>query len=297
MQAMLLAAGLGTRLRPYSLVRPKPLFPVLNQPLLQILLGQLRDAGCSRIVVNAHHLAGQIEKAIAGSGALYQYEPEILGTGGSLRQALPRLRNEPLLVMNGDIFHGIGLAALYSHHIRSGQPVTMAMHDCPRFNTVTVQEGRITSFHPGGDGRQKDNLAFTGIHVVEPEIIRMMQDGGFVHSIDFYQELIARGDKVGTFRVDGAFWQDIGTPEDYLALHKKLLTGSVNQTLMPKIPDGPWLVDDAALIDSSVRLSGWGCVGKARIGAGVQLRNCVVWDEAAVPEEACLENTIIIPAC
>ena len=108
MQAMILAAGLGTRLRPYSNIRPKPLFPVLNQPLLRILINMLEEAGCTKIIVNGHHLRDQLKSAVAESNTiLYQDEPRILGTGGSLREALPQLEDEPLLVVNGDIFHDI----------------------------------------------------------------------------------------------------------------------------------------------------------------------------------------------
>ncbi|MCI5129172.1 MAG: nucleotidyltransferase family protein, partial [Candidatus Electrothrix sp. AUS3] len=109
MQAMLLAAGFGTRLRPYTLVRPKPLFPVCNIPLLHILLDKLVDAGCDRIVVNCHYLADQIKEAVERRPeVILQYEKEVLGTGGGLRKALEHFQDQPdtpVLVMNGDIFH------------------------------------------------------------------------------------------------------------------------------------------------------------------------------------------------
>lgn len=296
MQAMLLAAGLGTRLRPYSLIRPKPLFPILNQPLLLILLRQLKDAGCSRIVVNAHHLASQIREAIAGiDEVVYQYEPEILGTGGSLRQALPRLADEPLLVVNGDIFHNVDLQALYTSHLQSGRRLTMAMHDCPRFNTVGVREDRISTFHAAAKKREDESLAFTGIYVIDPTVIRMIPEGRFVHSIDMYEELLVEGESIGSHRVDGSYWHDIGTPDDYLTLHDKLLSQSVCLPLPLQLPAESWLIDQAAAIGDKVDFSGWGCVGRASIGNGARLRNCVVWDGAGVPAGAVLENRIVSP--
>jgi len=120
MQAILLAAGYGTRLRPYTNVRPKPLFPVVNRSLLHLLLEQLRGCNCSPILVNCHHLAAQLEAALVDwPKVLVQFEPEILGTGGSLRKALNRLDNDPVLVMNGDIYHDIDLERVYHQHLLS----------------------------------------------------------------------------------------------------------------------------------------------------------------------------------
>lgn len=295
MQAMLLAAGLGTRLRPYSLVRPKPLFPVLNRPLLLILLDMLSLAGCTRVVVNGHHLSSQVEEVVAGrEGLIYQHEPEILGTGGSLRRALPHFGDEPVLVMNGDIFHTIDLAALYTQHVQSGNRITMAMHDCPRFNTVAVRDGFIDTFHSGSSQDKHANLAFTGIHIVDPAIIRLIPDKQFFHSIDLYEKLIAQGEKIGCRRVDGALWQDIGTPEDYLELHAMLLTGAIQQLPVP-VPATPWLVSSKACVGVGLQLSGWGCIGKADIGSNVSLHNCVVWDDAVVPDGARLNDAILSP--
>ena len=102
MQAILLAAGYGTRLRPYTDLRAKPLFPVANRPLLDRLLDQLHAAGAVPILVNCHHLADQVEAALGRRPeVLVQRETEILGTGGSLRLAIDRMDNDPVLVVNG----------------------------------------------------------------------------------------------------------------------------------------------------------------------------------------------------
>jgi mannose-1-phosphate guanylyltransferase len=294
MQAMLLAAGLGTRLRPYSHIRPKPLFPVLNRPLLLILLDMLQQAGCTRIVVNGHHLSHLVEETVSRlPNVLFQAEPEILGTGGSLRQALPLFSGEPLLVMNGDICHDIDIATLYRHHRQAGNAVTMALHDYPRFNTVAIRDGAVFSFRPDNPVVKENLLAFTGIHVVDPEIIRRIPGGRFFHIIDLYEELIREGGKISFSRVDGSFWCDIGTLEDYLQLHADLLTGSRRHSLPLEKPASQWLVSRDAVIGDNVDFAGWGCVGKAKIGADVSLRNCVVWDGATIPAESCLEDAIV----
>ena len=279
MQAILLAAGFGTRLQPYTSVRPKPLFPVLNQPLLYRSLEQLRQCGCRLIMVNCHHLAGQIEAALQDYPEVgLQYEPEILGTGGTLRQALDSLDNEPTLVVNGDLYHQINLEYVYHQHLMSKHDVTLALHDYPRFNQVAVEDNLVRRFGSTTPG----SLAFTGIHVVDPEAIERIPATGFYHIIDLYKQLAEEG-RVGFCRVDGVLWRDIGTPADYLQLHNELLPGG-----------NRWLVDPQAWIGNGVRLEGWGCIGpQATIGAGVHLSNCVVWNGATVPAGSRHNNAIL----
>ncbi len=139
MQAIVLAAGFGTRLRPYTTLRPKPLFPVVNRMLLHRLLGQLAACDCRPVVVNCHHLPEQIVEALKDWPEVQiQIEPEILGTGGALRKALDNMDNDPILVMNGDLYHEIDPEWVYHRHLLSKNDVTLALHDYPRFNTVRV---------------------------------------------------------------------------------------------------------------------------------------------------------------
>ncbi len=293
MQAIILAAGFGTRLRPYTLIRPKPLFPILNRPLLHRLLDMLAAVGCRRIIVNCHHLAALVRDALAPySEVICQYEPKILGTGGSLRLALNHLDDEPLLVMNGDIVHSIDPAALYEYHRCSGNMVTMAVHDCPRFNTVSVAHDRVLSFQPV-PGAQR--LAFTGIHVVEPQVLAKIPEHSFFHIIDLYQELAGRG-RVGILRVDGTLWRDIGTPEDYLQLHGDLLAGSCDEMSFAGKGEirGNWLSAGDVHMANGVELCDWGCLGHGvRVGQGARLARCVVWDGVKIAPGSRIEDAIV----
>lgn len=295
MQAILLAAGFGTRLRPYTLIRPKPLFPVLNRPLLHWLLDILQDAGCSKIIVNCHHLAEQIGESLdAYPGVLIQVEPQILGTGGSLRLAAESLAPEPILVMNGDIFHTVDVSALYEEHCSSGNSVTLAMHDYSRFNNVGVQGDRVVSFRPEKGMRK---LAFTGIHVVEPEVLKRIPQHGFFHIIDLYRELAMEA-KVGLSRVDGALWRDIGTPEDYLHLHRELLEGGIPVARPIKGQrSGAWLLAEDTSIGEDVRFMDWGCLGRgAFVEKGARLGRSIIWDGAHVPPGSRIFDSIITGA-
>lgn len=282
MQALLLAAGYGTRLKPFSDIRPKPLFPVVNRPLLNRLITSLQAAGCSRIVVNCHHLHEQIEMAVQGySNVSLQVETDILGTGGAIAKASEQFDREPILVVNGDIYHTIDMGMIYRQHLRSGQPVTMAMHDYPRFNGVAVINDLVTGFSPQeGDIRR----AFTGIHVLNPDIIDRIPKKRFFHIIDLYAEL-AEQRKIAAVSVDGCFWQDIGTPADYLQLHGQLLGTSGT----PR-----WVIHPSASIGEDVVLEGWGVIGPGcRLEDGVRLCRTVVWENTRVKQASICSDCIL----
>jgi mannose-1-phosphate guanylyltransferase len=282
MQAMILAAGFGTRLRPYTLLRPKPLFPICNTPLLHLLLDKLRLIDCERVVVNSHYLADQIATALADRPeVILQYEQDVLGTGGGLRKAMQHFADGPVLVMNGDIYHDIDVQQLMAAHRISGLPVTLALHDYPRFNVVQVQEHRVCSFGKGRSSQQ--SLAFTGLHILNREILERIPAQGFFHVIDLYEQL-AQEKLIGFMRTDGTFWQDIGTLEDYLALHRHLLEGKKTA----------WLISDTARIGKNVTLNDWGVLGPhAVISANVELTRCVVWENTHITSPQQLSDQII----
>lgn len=293
MQAMILAAGFGTRLLPYTLIRPKPLFPLLNHPLLLLTIQRLQQAGCNHIVVNCHYLREQIVRALQGiPGVVVQEESSVLGTGGGLRMALDQFRDEPLLVTNGDIYHTIDYQHLYQSHIRNGALVTMAMHDCPRFNTVAVQDDRVCSFDERNNG---ELLAFTGLHVLEPEVLSGIPTQGEYSIIDLYRQLIEQGQPISVTRVDDCFWTDMGTVDDYLALHAGLLAGKI--PLWPELglpAKSPFLFGDKAKTGSDLVLRDWACVGDAVIGSNTYLQRSVVWDGAVIAEGQRVVDQLVV---
>ncbi len=299
MQAMILAAGLGTRLRPYTLLRPKPLLPVLGVPLLDLTIGGLRRAGATTIVVNAHHLKEQIRDAVARQpDILFQEEKEVLGTGGGLRMALDRFGPEPLLVVNGDIYHDLDLAAIYRRHYQSGAGVTMVLHDFPRFNSVLVKQGRVRGFalpdtEIAGNMRL---LAFTGIHVLSPGILKPIPTTGFADIVDRYRDILGSGGSIRAEVVSGRFWTDIGTPSDYLALNRGLLKGEIPACaeLGGIVAQGPLYRAPGVETGPGVELRDWAFIGaKARLGANSKLRGCLVWENAKIPANSVLTNAII----
>jgi aminoglycoside/choline kinase family phosphotransferase/dTDP-glucose pyrophosphorylase len=224
MKAMILAAGFGTRLRPHSELTPKPLFPIEGQPLLDRIIGQLKRAGCSAVIVNTHHLHEQIAAYLKrrryGISVFTRFEPVILGTGGGIKNVADFWDDQPFIVINADVVTDIDLADVYACHRRSGHPATLVMHNFARFNTVWVDaDGFVTAFggnddHPAPDARSR-RLAFTGIQVLDPQVLDYIPAGRFYSSIDAYRQMIAAGRRIHTYIARGHRWSDIGTPDSY----------------------------------------------------------------------------------
>ena len=180
MKAMILAAGLGTRLEPLTNIRPKPLFPVLNQPLLGVLIEQLQGMGTTGIIINAHHLAEQMEQFVDRGGwgleVELRVESEILGTGGGIKNCADFLRDASLfVVVNADVYHTLDLSPALHYHQEAGNLATLVLCDDPHFNLVGIDgEGRIVSVR--GQSIKKSIapsriLTFTGIHIISSGLL------------------------------------------------------------------------------------------------------------------------------
>lgn len=301
MKAMLLAAGLGTRLRPYTLYRPKPLFPVLNTPLLKLSLARLRKAGFETIVVNSFHLKDRIKAALHNErGVILQEEDKVLGTGGGLRMALPHLGTEPVLVVNGDIYHTIDYQQVYQQHSDSGTSVTLVMHDFPRFNNVGVDaDKQITGFGATGTGPGKfpTTLAFTGIHVVDPAVLQQIPLDTNYSIIDCYNNYLQQNGSINAYIARDHYWTDIGTPGDYLALHKGLLDKKIPLYGELTLPEtGRVAVSPGAQV-GTVEIRDWACIGSGvTIGNHTTLERVIVWDNAKIPAGSTLKDVIVTGA-
>ncbi|MEJ2096327.1 MAG: sugar phosphate nucleotidyltransferase [Deltaproteobacteria bacterium] len=223
MKAMVLAAGFGTRLLPYSRHTPKPLFTIAGETLLDRVLKKLQHAGADAVMVNAHHLHTQITDFIKAR----QYrmpvhpvvEPEILGTGGAIKNVADFWDDEPFIVVNSDILFDFDLAAVYRFHQSHRKPVTLVLWNDPAFNQVWMDEnGCISGFglQNRGKGTKGGPLTFTGIHVLDPEILRWIPTGKTVSIIDVYRDFLRQGKCLKAFLPQNGFWQDIGTPGRYL---------------------------------------------------------------------------------
>lgn len=298
MKAAILAAGLGTRLRPLTDLLPKALLPVLHRPLLGLWLAQLKAAGFRRVAVNTHHLAAQVHDFLAGKigGGLelrVRHEPEILGTGGGLKGLGQILKGGPFLAVNSDILSDLDLAAIYRSH-REGAISTLMLHDCPPYNHVWVADGAVVSIGATPPGGNAAPLAYTGIQVVAPKMLRYLPEEGYYDLVAAWREAVAAGERLDTLVVSGHFWQDLGTPAAYLAAHRRLLKGEAPSLahLFPRLTDP--LVGPGAAIGRRVKFGGGVCLGAGvEIGDGAALKNTVVWDRAQIAPDVRLKDCLV----
>lgn len=218
---MILAAGLGTRLSPYSRHTPKPLFTLNQRPVLDLIIDRLLHAGCEQIIINTHHLHEQIEAFVQQQQypvpVITRHEPEILGTGGAIQNIADLWTEAPLLVFNADIVTDIDLAHVYQWHCANNAAVTMVMHDEQRFNCVCVDnQDRIVSFNdPESPCTPHRKLAFTGIHVLNRDVLNYLPPQGPAHIINAYSRMIEDGKCIKALISKEHYWQDIGTPDSY----------------------------------------------------------------------------------
>jgi NDP-sugar pyrophosphorylase family protein/aminoglycoside/choline kinase family phosphotransferase len=236
MKALILAAGLGTRLRPYTNHTPKPLFTLAGRPLLDIIIARLIDASCRAVVINTHHLHERIDSYLAGQTypipVITRHEPVILGTGGAIKNVADFWDDRPFMVINSDIFTDIDLKEVYGYHLNHLHPATLVLHDDPAFNTVTVDsKGFVRSFddrispyaaadphsHRSASFKLEntEKLTFTGIQVLNPEILEMIPDNVFSSIIDIYEDILSQKKKIPAFISKDYYWKDLGTPERY----------------------------------------------------------------------------------
>jgi mannose-1-phosphate guanylyltransferase len=298
-KAAVLAAGLGTRLRPLTDICPKPLLPVLNRPLLGVVLAQLEAAGCFQVAVNTYHLAEQVHDFLRSEPWSFllsvSHEPEILGTGGGLRQLGEVLREGPFLAINADILTDLDLAEVYRGH-RTGAVGTLVLHDCPPYNNVWVAGDRVVSVGapPPDGGADGKPLAYTGVQVVEEKMLGYIPPQGPADLVQAWREAMAAGERLAHITVSGHFWQDLGTPENYLAAHRRLQAGASPglARYFPGLTDP--LVGSGARIGAGVQFGGGVSLGaNVVVGEGVSLKNTVVWDRAAISPGVTLADCIV----
>lgn len=250
MKAMILAAGLGTRLRPLTNTIPKPLLPVGGTPLIVWNVLLLKRHGFDQIVVNLHYLGPMIEQAL-GNGSkygvriVYSHEPVILGTGGGIKQAEPHFSGEPVLVLNGDTLVELDLGALRDFHLRRQAAATLVLRedaDAVHWGLVEVGDKdqilRITGKGRVGSFPTVPRM-FAGIHILDPRLLRQVPKGEASSIIDPYVAAIERGETVLGYDLHG-YWSDVGTVGRYAQAEKDARAGLIRledrSPLEPRLP-------------------------------------------------------------
>jgi NDP-sugar pyrophosphorylase family protein len=234
MKAMVLAAGLGTRLRPLTNDRPKALVEVAGRTLLEITLARLRNFGVDEVIINVHHFADLVLQYLKtnnnfGMKIAVSREDVLLDTGGGLKKAGYFFLDgsgdpdAPFILHNVDVISTIDLKRMAQTHIDSKALATLAVQNRKTSRYLLFDEkSRLCGRRSGSEGPTELvrtslrplALGFGGIHVISPRLIRMMIEEGAFSIINTYLRLAAQGEKILSFRADEYYWRDLGRPED-----------------------------------------------------------------------------------
>ena len=214
MKAMVLAAGLGTRLRPLTDTRPKALVEIAGRTLLEITLERLRAFGIDRVIINVHHFADMVieylnAKNNFGMHIQISREEDLLDTGGGLKKAAWFFSGdtEPFVLHNVDVITTIDLRSMAQYHNDNRALATLAVQDRPTSRPLAFDENLQLRGRGAG-------FAFSGIHVISPQLLpRLTEDGAF-SIIDSYLRLASEGEKILGFRADQYSWRDVGRLKD-----------------------------------------------------------------------------------
>jgi mannose-1-phosphate guanylyltransferase len=233
MKAMVLAAGLGTRLRPLTDNRPKALVEVVGRTLLEITLTRLKSFGVSEAIVNVHHFASMLIdylKANNNFGMRIEVSREdiLLDTGGGLKKAAWFFQEnsgndgKPFFLHNVDVLSSIDLAQMLRCHQEDNSLVTLAVQKRESSRQLLFDEhGQLCGRIAGRDReaeivrpmRPLEPLAFSGIHVISSRLLAMMMEHGTFSIIDTYLRVSGQGEKITAFRADQYYWRDLGRPD------------------------------------------------------------------------------------
>lgn len=295
-QAFVLGAGLGLRMRPLSEVLPKPLIPIFQKPLITFALDHLIAAGVKSFVINAHHLAAAFEAEFAtgsyrGEPVQLVYEPQILGTGGGIKNVERLLRAEAFISYSGDLLTDMPLQPLLDEHFRAGNDVTLALRDRGLRSDVALEDGRVVDI-AGRHGRE-GRFDYAGIAVWSPATFERIPPGQSVSFIPILAEWIGQGGKIGGVVSNGGKWFNIGSRKEYLAVHRTIHEEHWKPNYV-STPQWPETVAADAQVDSTARLSGVCSIGAGcRVGAETVLEDTILWPGAQIASRSHLRNCIV----
>lgn len=313
MKAVVMAGGEGSRLRPLTMGRPKPMVPIVNAPVIEHIFGLLRRHGVTEVVVTLQYMAKVIQDYFGdgqdfGMKIHYTVEDTPLGTAGSVRNA-EHLLDEPFLVISGDALTDIDLTQIVDFHRRRAAMATLTLYRVPNpleYGVVIVdKDGKVLRFlEKPSWGEVISDTVNTGVYVLNPEIFQYVPVRQVVDwSNDVFPQLLRNADPMYGF-VAGGYWCDVGSLAEYTRANVDVLQGMVNLE-MPgqELPGRIWVASAAkegdTEIDPSARI-----YGPVFLGKGVEVRASavihgpsVIGDHTIVEERATIDRTVIWPNC
>lgn len=310
MRGIVIAGGFGTRLRPLTLTRPKPLMPLVNAPLLEFQLGYLRAAGISEVCFATNYMADAVEGHFGDGSGLdmkitYAVEQEPLDTAGAIRNAYEAISGEDCVVFNGDVIHGFDIAEIINIHREREADVTLTLREVQRphaFGVVPIDEaGRVQAFlEPteeqkravSGSGLGTVDAINAGLYVMSREAIETIPLRRCNIEREIFPKLVSEGWKVfGDVRKD--FWMDIGRPSQYLQAVAAIIKGEVASPKEIRL-QGDSAVSPTASLSEDVIVRDNSSVGEnCRLEANVEISGSALLENVQVLAGAKIISSII----
>jgi len=295
-QAFVLGAGLGTRLRPLTEDLPKPLIPIFQKPLITFVFDHLIDAGVKSFVVNTHHRADAFRQFFSegqyrGCPVRLVHEPEILGTGGGIKNVESLLGEEHFISYSGDLLTDIEIAPVLEEHFRAGNDVTIALRETRHGADVALEGNRVVDMvnRYGHEGRYD----FAGIAVWARAIFDRIPSRQHLSYIPVLADWIGQGGRIGGVVLNNKQWFNIGSRREYLAVHRTIADENWRPAYVSE-PDWPVRIAGDAEVDSTATLSGFYSIGaKCRIGPGAAIENTILWPGAQIASRSRLRDCIV----
>jgi NDP-sugar pyrophosphorylase family protein len=311
MKALILAAGFGTRLKPLTNELPKPLFPVLNQPILEHTLHFLSSQGIKEIAINLHHRPEKIIDYFGdgkdfGVTLHYSKEDEILGTAGGIKKLQSFFQDETFLVINSDVFVDINLNDVLKFHKEKNSKLTLVVRQDPnmeKYKSIQrVEEGRIVHFLGTGikNSDPVTQVMFTGIQIMEPDIFSRIPKDEFCGTTeDIFPGMIQDELLVYGFLHNG-YWIDMGTRETYIQAQVDALDGKLSLKIFSsRNPEGPLVVPPVYIgknceISQEAQLGPYAVLGDGcRIRSGAVVENSILWTGVTAGNNCSVQNSIV----
>ncbi len=292
--AFILAAGFGERLRPITDYIPKPLMPVLGKPLIELVLEQVVTLSPANTGINLHYKAEKICDYLKTSPfwdriTLFQ-EETILGTGGALKNAENFLRSGLFLVYNSDISSDIDIEKLVEHHLSSNNLATLAVHDYPEYNNLETDKNGFLKRAATKENPAASGIAFTGIAIYSPDFLSFLPYG-FSSVVTGWMNAISAGRNIKCLPFNGHNWSDIGSPAAYASTVIRQLNSCGETVYIHPSTDcnadiqfsGYLVVEQGSVIEKGSSLKNCILIPYSRINAGSKYKNSIIGNEFTIP--------------
>lgn len=309
-KAMVMAAGMGSRLEPITLRMPKPLINIMNIPIMDIILTQLHEAGIKDVISNTYYLSDQIinryKKNNLGINFNYIKEEELSGTAGGVKKCQYFFdKGEDFIVMSGDILTTADIKKGIEIHKKSNAIATIGVKEVPHelvshFGVVVTDEnGYITEFQEKPSIEEaKSNLINTGIYIFSYEIFDYIPENTFYDFAKNVFPKLLEENKINTFTID-EYWNDIGTIAQYKQSVQDVFNGicNIKHGEIVETNLGNYICGNTKL-PKNIRTVGNNVIGdNCKIGEYVKIENCIVFDNAEIKTGAELKDCIVLPVC